>query len=195
MRTTSGTKSCADREEESRAAHHDPRVQLRRLPSMKFRAASDPIRGDGCVTMAAPSTSKRFLDGYYDEDCYFHNPPHLHQGSERPWYFDATARTNTSWSPASTTCVGTERGVRRDPRRSKESHTTFLSGATERHDWNWWLKMRTLTCREAALSGGLHRLDLLGYRGIQAHHYWRRVKKIGIIFGMENTFPALSWSA
>jgi len=41
-----------------------------------------------CVTMGGAYDIKRFLDGYYDQDCYFLNPPDFLPALEDPWLLD-----------------------------------------------------------------------------------------------------------
>jgi len=121
----------------------------------------------------APSTSQRFLDGYYDEDCYFHNPPDYIR-PERPLVFSiAYARTKYIMVTGEPRHVFWNKNEEfAATLRSKGiPHHLFVWGDGSGHDWNWWLKMANAYCRETAFSGGLHRLDLLGLSRHPAHHY------------------------
>ena len=60
------------------------RLQLRRLPRDDDGAAPSRTPSPRASRWAARSTSAQFLDGYFDEDCYFLNPPSFLPGLGDP---------------------------------------------------------------------------------------------------------------
>jgi len=96
----------------------------------------------GCVTMGGAFDIKRFLDGYYDEDCYFHNPPDYIKNLSDPWYLHrycenkyimVTGEHDMCWKKNEEfAAILRSKGI---------PHHLFVWGEGSGHDWNWWLKM------------------------------------------------------
>lgn len=55
-------------------------------------ALRQPYVFTACVTMGGAFDIARFLDGYFDEDCYFLNPPSFLPGLTDPHYLDQYRR-------------------------------------------------------------------------------------------------------
>jgi len=71
--------------EESDAAVGGYGVQFRRIPRDEFFAeASDVVTH--CVTMSGAFDIHQFLDGYYDNDCYFNSPPDFIPNMTDDWF-------------------------------------------------------------------------------------------------------------
>jgi esterase/lipase superfamily enzyme len=55
-------------------------------------ALRHPYTFTWCVTMGGAFDIRQFLDGYFDEDCYFLNPPSFLPGLSDPYYLDQYRR-------------------------------------------------------------------------------------------------------
>ena len=51
-------------------------------------AFKHPDKVEGIISMSAFFNIKRFIYGYYDDNCYFNNPPDYMPNLEDPWYLD-----------------------------------------------------------------------------------------------------------
>lgn len=91
-----------------------------------------------CVCMGGAYDIRQFLDGYYDDNCYFNNPPdylpNLNDG--RIWHRNFVLATG-EWD----ICLGENfrlaniMGARRIP------HLLDVWGNHTKHDWPWWQQM------------------------------------------------------
>jgi esterase/lipase superfamily enzyme len=57
----------------------------------------------GMLSMSGAFDLSNFLDGYYDQDCYYNLPTHYLPNLSDPWFFDLYRRNTTCWPPAGTT--------------------------------------------------------------------------------------------
>ena len=57
-------------------------------------AFKHPDKADGIICMGAFFDIKRFIYGYYDDNCYFNNPPDYMPNLEDPWYLDKIKEMN-----------------------------------------------------------------------------------------------------
>ena len=55
-------------------------------------ALRQPYVFTSCITMGGAFDVSQFLDGYFDEDCYFLNPPSFLPGMSDPYYLDQFRR-------------------------------------------------------------------------------------------------------
>ena len=55
-------------------------------------ALRHPYTFTSCITMGGAFDISQFLDGYFDEDCYFLNPPAFLPGLSDPYYLDQFRR-------------------------------------------------------------------------------------------------------
>jgi len=58
---------------------------------MRNIALRHPDRFTGFLSMSGAFDITRFLHGYYDNDVYFHTPPHFIPNLSDPWFFDTIA--------------------------------------------------------------------------------------------------------
>jgi esterase/lipase superfamily enzyme len=94
-----------------------------------------------CVALSGAFDIHRFLDGYYDQDCYFLCPPHFLPNLSDPWYLDRI-RVN-KWVLG----TGEHDICLRDNERMSDLMTAkgiphslhVWQGMW--HDWPWWQKM------------------------------------------------------
>ena len=105
-------------------------------------ALRQPYTFNWCVTMGGAFDVTQFLDGYFDEDCYFLNPPSFLPPLSDPYYLDQYRRNK--W-----VLVTGEHDIC----RGETEHAAWLLGAKgiphslhvwghgSQHDWPEWRKM------------------------------------------------------
>jgi esterase/lipase superfamily enzyme len=94
-----------------------------------------------CVAMSGAFRIQQFLDGYYDQDCYFLCPPDFLPGLDDPWYLDRYRRHK--WLLT----TGEHDICLRDNERM--SNLLTAKGIPNSlhvwqgmwHEWSWWQKM------------------------------------------------------
>jgi esterase/lipase superfamily enzyme len=132
------------------------------IPMMRDRNAN-PIGATGCsfgayhaanlafrhpdliehlVSMGGAFDIKQFLDGYYDDNCYFHCPPDYLPNLTDPWYLERFARMRIVLAAGET-------DICRDENQRLSSilaakgipHWLDIWGDNAGHDWQWWRDM------------------------------------------------------
>lgn len=94
-----------------------------------------------CVVMSGAYDIHAFLDGYYDQDCYFLSPSDFLPGLEDTWYLDRYRRHK--WVLA----TGEHDICLRENERMSNLLTSKGIGHSLHvwqemwHDWPWWQKM------------------------------------------------------
>jgi esterase/lipase superfamily enzyme len=85
---------------------------------------------------------KQFLDGYFDEDCYFNSPQDYlrHMGDlwylghyARNWYVLATGHHDFCWNQ--------NEELASAMREKQMNHRLDVWGDGAMHDWPWWHRM------------------------------------------------------
>lgn len=95
-----------------------------------------------CITMAGAFDIKQFLDGYYDENCYFNNPPDYLPNTWDPWYLDRYRRNFYLLATGEHDFCWGENARLADMMRAKGmNHRLDVWGDGTGHDWPWWEKM------------------------------------------------------
>ncbi len=96
----------------------------------------------GFLSMSGIFDPSRFLEGYYDEDVYFHSPPHFLSNLNDPHelakyegnvYVLATGVHDQCWD-------ANER-MASVLREKNIAHRLDVWGDGTRHDWPWWQRM------------------------------------------------------
>ena len=111
-----------------------------------YQALNFALRRPGivtnCVTMGAAFDIKQFLDGYYDEECYFHNPPDYLRNQWDPWYLE---RYRRNWFLMATGehdfCWTENERIAAIMREKGVNHRLDVWGDRTGHDWPWWERM------------------------------------------------------
>jgi esterase/lipase superfamily enzyme len=95
-----------------------------------------------CVTFGGAFDIKQFLDGYYDEECYFHSPHDYISNISDPWYLDrfrqnfyllVTGEHDMCWEKNEQFArVLREKGI---------PHALYVWRDGTGHDWPWWQRM------------------------------------------------------
>jgi esterase/lipase superfamily enzyme len=94
------------------------------------------------VTMGGAFDISQFLDGYYDDDCYFLNPTHFLPGSSDPRYLDAYRRAK--WvlvTGEHDICRAANESMSRLMDTKGIPHSLHVWGNGSKHDWPDWLPM------------------------------------------------------
>ena len=106
-------------------------------------ALRHPERVDSCISLGGAFDIKQFIQGYYDDDCYFNNPMDFLPNLTDEWYlslyrkkvgfilgtgeWDVCLDANIKLSTALN-----QKGVR---------HWLDVWGDHTKHDWPWWQMM------------------------------------------------------
>ena len=104
-------------------------------------ALRNPYTFTSCVTMGGAFDVSQFLDGYFDEDCYFLNPPSFLPGLADPYYLDQFRRNK--W-----VLVTGDHDICRAPNeqfsallQAKGIHHSLHVWNDSKHDWPYWRPM------------------------------------------------------
>lgn len=101
-----------------------------------------PDRVARVVSMSGAFDIHQFLHGYWDEDCYFNNPPDYVRGMTDPWYLDRYRAMGIVLATGEhDICRGENEwfsGILRD-----KGIPNYLDvwGDGMIHDWPWWRRM------------------------------------------------------
>jgi len=95
-----------------------------------------------CVSMGGAFDVRQFLNGYYDNDIYFHSPndylPHLSD----PWYLDRyRANFYMLVTGEHDMCWNANEEFAALLRAKSIPHALYVWGNQTGHDWPWWLRM------------------------------------------------------
>ena len=104
-------------------------------------ALRNPYVFTWCVTMGGAFDISQFLDGYFDEDCYFLNPPSFLPNLSDAYYLDQFRRNK--W----VLCTG-DHDICRAPNeqfstllQAKGIHHSLHVWNDSKHDWPYWRPM------------------------------------------------------
>ena len=130
------------RQKNQRPAPGRAGLQLRRLSRGQHRAApSGCFYRDAC-RCPARSICRNFLDGYYDQDCYFNLPTHYLPNLGDPWFFDRYRRNTyvlaTGWDDQ---CLGQNQNLDRIMSDKGIPHKLYVWDSYNAHDWPTWQRM------------------------------------------------------
>jgi len=95
-----------------------------------------------CVSMGGAFDIHQFLDGYYDDDCYFNCPPDFLPNMTDDWYL--TRYRQMKWVLATgewDMCMDQNVKMAQIMERKGIPHWLDIWGDHSQHDWPWWQKM------------------------------------------------------
>ena len=96
----------------------------------------------GMLSMSGAFDISSFLDGYYDQECYFNLPTHYLPNLSDPWYFDHYRRNTyvlaTGWDDQ---CLGPNQTLDRILSERGISHQFHVWDTQNSHDWPTWQRM------------------------------------------------------
>jgi len=96
-----------------------------------------------CVSMSGAFDIKQFLDGYYDEDAYFNNPPDFLPNLNDSWFLDQY-RHHTRLvlvTGEDDICLAENQRLSQIMAAREIPHTLDVWGDRTGHDWPWWQRM------------------------------------------------------
>ena len=96
----------------------------------------------GAVSMGAAFDIHQFLDGYYDDNCYYNCPPDFLPNLTDPWYLDRYRRQKLVLATGETDICLDENIRLSGIMNAKEiPHWLDVWGDGAGHDWHWWQQM------------------------------------------------------
>lgn len=105
-------------------------------------ALRHPDRFSGFFSMSGVFDLAPFLDGYYDQDCYFHLPTHYLPRLEDPWFLDRiganTAVLASGWDDQ---CLAQNQQLHRILSEKGMAHDFQVWDTENAHDWPAWQRM------------------------------------------------------
>ena len=101
-------------------------------------AFKHPDKVNGIISLGAFFDIKRFIYGYYDDNCYFNNPPDYMPGLEDPWYLNRIKEMKI--------VLGSDELDSNLEENKRMSHILNQKGIRHLFDikpnagnnWNWW---------------------------------------------------------
>lgn len=96
----------------------------------------------GFLSMSGAFDNTSFLHGYYDNDVYFHTPPHYVANMSDPWYLDRYRRnTYLLGTGNDDQCLGQNHHLAGLFRAKGIPHRLDVWGDWNSHDWPTWKRM------------------------------------------------------
>ena len=89
-----------------------------------------------CISMSGAFDMKQFLNGYYDENCYFNNPPDYLSNSHGGPYSNFVLATGEH-----DICLGENFRMANIMGVKSVPHTLDVWNSGMYHDWPWWQQM------------------------------------------------------
>lgn len=95
-----------------------------------------------CVSMGGAFDIHQFLDGYYDENCYFNCPPDFLPNLTDPWFLDRYRRMKIVLATGENDiCLSENRRLSEIMTNKAMPHWLDVWGDGTGHDWPWWRQM------------------------------------------------------
>jgi esterase/lipase superfamily enzyme len=105
-------------------------------------ALRHPDAVTGAVSMGGAFDIHQFLDGYYDDNCYYNCPPDFLPNLTDPWYLDRYRRQKLVLATGETDICLDENVRLSGIMNAKEiPHWLDVWGDGTGHDWHWWQQM------------------------------------------------------
>lgn len=99
----------------------------------------------GFLSMSGTFDLTGFLQGYYDQDCYYHLPTHYLPRLQDAWYLDRFRRNTyvlaTGWDDQ---CLAQNQAIDRILTEKNIPHQFYVWHAKNSHDWPTWQRMAQL---------------------------------------------------
>ena len=93
------------------------------------------------ISMSGASNVKRLLDGYYDENTYFNNPPDYLTNLTDDWYLDRIKKMQIILGVGDNDICLEENLVLSDILNNKQIPHWLDVRKNSGHDWKWWNEM------------------------------------------------------
>lgn len=99
----------------------------------------------GFVALSGAFDLSGFLEGYYDQDCYYNLPTHYLPRLTAPWYLERLRHNRhvlaTGWDDQ---CLGQNQNLARILAEKSIPHQLHIWDAPNAHDWPTWRRMAEL---------------------------------------------------
>ncbi len=97
----------------------------------------------GFLSLSGVFDLTSFLDGYYDQDCYFNLPTHYLANLTEPWYLDRFKRNHnyvlaTGWDDQ---CLAQNQALATVFAAKAIPHQLFIWDEKDSHNWPTWQRM------------------------------------------------------
>ena len=133
-------------------------------------ALKHPDLSSGCIALSGSFDMRQFMNGYYDNDFYFNNPVDYIPNMSDPWFLDRYRSMKIVLAAGDhDICLGDNFRMAEILGKKGIPHWLDVWTGGEKHDWPLWQRMAVKILSQG---GGL------------------TMRKIGIIYGMENSFPS-----
>jgi esterase/lipase superfamily enzyme len=105
-------------------------------------ALRHPDVATGAVSMSGAFDIHQFLDGYYDDNCYYNCPPDFLPGLTDPWYLDRYRRQKLVLATGERDiCLDENLRLSGILNGKAIPHWLDVWGDGAAHDWPWWQRM------------------------------------------------------
>lgn len=95
-----------------------------------------------CVSMGGAFDVHQFLNGYYDDNCYYNCPPDFLPGMNDAWYLDRYRRMRIVLATGETDiCLAENRRLSGIMNAKSIPHYLDVWSEGAGHDWPWWERM------------------------------------------------------
>jgi esterase/lipase superfamily enzyme len=95
-----------------------------------------------CLSFGGAFDIKQFLDGYYDQDCYYQNPPDFLPNLNDAWYWDRFQRMRIVLAAGEhDMCLSENQRLSGILGGKSIPHWLDVWGGGAGHDWPWWRQM------------------------------------------------------
>jgi esterase/lipase superfamily enzyme len=95
-----------------------------------------------CVSMSGAFDVHQFLNGYYDDNCYYNCPPDFLPGVTDPWFLDRYRRMRIVLATGENDiCLDENRRLSGIMSAKSIPHWLDVWGDGAGHDWPWWQRM------------------------------------------------------
>jgi esterase/lipase superfamily enzyme len=95
-----------------------------------------------CVSMGGAFDIHQFLDGYYDDNCYYNCPPDYLPNLTDPWFLERYGRMKIVLATGENDiCVADNRRMSGIMSAKSIPHWLDVWGDGTGHDWQWWEQM------------------------------------------------------
>ena len=95
-----------------------------------------------CVSMSGAFDIHQFLDGYYDNDCYFNCPTDFLPNMSDDWFLNRYRKMKIVLAAGEwDICLGHNQDLSRMLHAKAIPHWLDVWGDHADHEWPWWLKM------------------------------------------------------
>lgn len=105
-------------------------------------ALRHPDLVNDCVSMGGTFDIHQFLNGYYDDNCYYNCPPDFLPNLNDPWFLDRYRQMRIVLATGETDiCLAENRRLSDIMNAKGILHNLDVWGDGAGHDWPWWEQM------------------------------------------------------